>query len=74
MKKIPFPILFEQKFEQMGNKSNIFHILCIENLSSEAVKEFLGYLQYAKEHFKAKSYSLVFWTTPELEKVIFAST
>jgi hypothetical protein len=70
--KIPFPILFEQTFEQMGNESNIFHVLDIEeNLSSEAVKEFLGYLQYARERLKAKPYSLVFWITPEFEKELF---
>ncbi len=71
-KKIPFPILFEQTFEPIGNESNIFHILGIEeNLSSEAVKEFLGYLQYARERLKAKPYSLVFWITPDFEKKLF---
>ena len=71
-KKIPFPILFEQTFEQMGNHSNIFHVLGIEeNLSSAKSKEFLGYLQYARERFKAKPYSLVFWVTPEFEKELF---
>ncbi|NES85770.1 MAG: hypothetical protein F6K10_32700 [Moorea sp. SIO2B7] len=72
-KKVPFPILFEQTFEQIGNQSNIFHILGIEeNISSEAIKEaFLGYLQYARERLKAKPYSLVFWITPEFEKKLF---
>ncbi|MEA5536223.1 pentapeptide repeat-containing protein [Crocosphaera sp. XPORK-15E] len=70
--KIPFPIVFEQTFEQIGNKSNIYHVLGIEeNLSSEAVKEFIGYLQYARERLKAKPYSLVFWISPELEKALF---
>ena len=56
-KKVPFPIFFEQTFEQMGNENNIYHVLGIEeNLSSEAAKEFLGYLQYARERFKAKPY------------------
>ncbi|MDJ0902745.1 MAG: pentapeptide repeat-containing protein [Xenococcus sp. MO_188.B8] len=71
-KKVPFPILFEQTFEQMGNQSNIFHVLGIEeNLSLEAVKEFIGYLQYARERLKAKRYSLVFWITPHFEKELF---
>ncbi|MGK7958202.1 MAG: hypothetical protein AB4063_23540, partial [Crocosphaera sp.] len=71
-KKVPFPILFEQTFEQMGKKSNIYHILGIkENLSSEVAKEFLGYLQYARERLKAKHYSLVFWITSDFEKELF---
>jgi len=71
-KKIPFPILFEQTFEQLGNKNNIYHVLGIEdNLSPEEVKEFLGYLQYARERFKAKPYSLVFWIKPDFEKQLF---
>ena len=71
-KKIPFPILFEQTFEQMGRKSNIYHVLGIEeNLSSDAVKELLGYLQYARDRLSAKQYSLVLWITPHLEKQLF---
>ena len=71
-KKVPFPILFEQTFEQMGNKNNIYHVLGIEeNLSSAKAKEFLEYLQYARERLKAKPYSLVFWITPELEQKLF---
>ncbi|MGK7874096.1 MAG: NACHT domain-containing NTPase [Xenococcaceae cyanobacterium] len=69
--KVPFPIFFEQSFQQMGKQSNIFHILGIENLSSEAVKNFLGYLQYGRERLKAKPYSLVFWITPDFEKELF---
>ncbi len=71
-KKVAFPILFEQTFEQTGNKSNIYHVLGIEdNLSEKAAQEFLGYLQYARERLKAKPYSLVFWITPEFEKTLF---
>ena len=70
--KVRFPILFEQTFEQMGSQSNIYHVLGTENnLSSAKAKEFLGYLQYARERFKAKPYSLVFWITPEFEKELF---
>ena len=68
-KKLPFPILFEQTFEQIGSNSNIYHVLDIEkNLSSADINTFIQYLQYARERLKAKPYSLVFWITPELEK------
>ncbi len=71
-KKVAFPIFFEQTFEQTGKKSNIYHVLGIEeNLSEKAAQEFLGYLQYARERLKAKPYSLVFWITPEFEKTLF---
>lgn len=69
--KLAFPILFDQTFQQMGKESNIFHVLGIENLSAEPLEELLGYLQYARERFKSKPYSIVFWITPELRKKLF---
>ncbi|MCP4344687.1 MAG: hypothetical protein GY795_04060 [Desulfobacterales bacterium] len=71
--KVAFPTFFEQSFEQTGKKSNIFHVTGIETLPSELKYNFIDYLQYTRERFKAKPYSLVFWMTPLFEKQLFFS-
>jgi uncharacterized protein YjbI with pentapeptide repeats len=70
-KKVWFPIFFEQSFEQMGKQSNIFHVLGIEALSEKAQDDFIQYLQYGRERFKALPYSIVFWVHPPFAKQLF---
>ena len=69
--KIGFPTFFEQSFEQIGRKSNIFHVVGIDTLSQEFQSNFIAYLQYTRERFKAKPYSIVFWITPQFRKQLF---
>jgi len=71
--KVAFPTFFEQTFEQIGSKSNIFHITGIEGLPEDIQLNFINYLQYTRERFKAKPYSLVFWITSDFEKKLFHS-
>jgi len=68
-----FPTFFEQTFTQIGSKSNIFYVIGIETLSEESKSNFIDYLQYTRERFKAKPYSLIFWITPQFEKRLFLS-
>ena len=67
-KKVWFPIFFEQTFEQVGKQSNIYHVLGIELLPEQSKKDFLQYLQYGRERFKALPYSIVFWMHPPFAK------
>ncbi len=69
--KVIFSIFFGSSFEQIGQHSNIFHVLGVEQLSEQSIKKLLHYLQYGRELFSAKPYSLVFWLQPELEKQLF---
>lgn len=71
--KVGFPSFFEQSFTQMGSKSNVFHVIGIESLSKELRGNFIDYLQYTRERFKAQPYSIVFWITPQFEKQLFFS-
>jgi len=71
--KVGFPTFFEQTFAQTGKKSNIFHVIGIETLPDELRSNFMDYLQYTRERFKAKPYSIVFWITPQSEKQLFFS-
>lgn len=71
--KVGFPTFFEQTFAQMGEKSNIFHVIGIDTLPEELRANFIDYLQYTRERFKAKPYSIVFWITPRFEKQLFLS-
>ncbi len=68
-KKLWFPIFFSHSFEQVGERSNIFHVLGIEDLPEQA--EFIQQLQYNREGFKAKPYSLVFWVKPTFVNKLF---
>lgn len=70
-RKVPFSTFFGQSFEQIGKQSNIFNVLGIEQLSTSSIIDFIRYLQYGRERFKSKPYSIVFWITPELEKQLF---
>ncbi|RKZ93231.1 MAG: hypothetical protein DRR19_01780 [Candidatus Parabeggiatoa sp. nov. 1] len=70
-KKVWFPIFFEQTFEQVGKQSNIYHVLGIETLSEKSQEDFLQYLQYGRERFKALPYSIVFWIHPPFAKKLF---
>ena len=70
-KKVWFPIFFEQCFEQMGKHSNIYHAFGIEALSEKSQKDFMQYLQYGRERFKALPYSIVFWVHPPFAKQLF---
>jgi uncharacterized protein YjbI with pentapeptide repeats len=70
-KKVWFPILFEQTFEQVGKQSNIYHVLGIEALSEKSQADFLQYLQYGRERFKALPYSIVFWMHSPFAKKLF---
>jgi len=69
--KVGFPTFFEQTFQQAGDQSNIFHVTGIETLTTELQADFIKYLQYTRERFKAEPYSLVFWITPQFEKQLF---
>jgi len=71
--KVGFPTFFEQSFEHTGKKSNIFHVIGIETLSEKLQSNFIAYLQYTRERFKAKPYSIVFWITPQFRKQLFLS-
>ncbi len=71
--KVGFPTFFEQSFEQTGTESNVFHVRGIEQLSEQLQSNFINYLQYTRERFKAKPYSIVFWVTPEFRKRLFFS-
>ncbi len=70
-KKVWFPIFFEQTFEQVGKQSNIYHVLGIEVLPEKSQADFLQYLQYGRERFKALPYSIVFWMHPPFAKELF---
>lgn len=69
--KISFPTFFEQTFEETGGANDIFHVIGIEGLSEELQVNFINYLQYNRERFKTKPYSIIFWTTPSFEKKLF---
>lgn len=69
--KVALPVIFEQAFKQIGRKSNLFHVIGIEDLSEIEKKEFFNNLQTARERFKAKHYSIIFWVKPPTEKEIF---
>ena len=71
--KVGFPTFFEQSFTQMGKKSNVFHVIGIESLPGELRVNFIDYLQYTRERFKAQPYSIVFWITPQFESQLFFS-
>jgi hypothetical protein len=70
-KKVWFPIFFEHTFEQVGKQSNIYHVLGIEMLPEKSQADFLQYLQYGRERFKALPYSIVFWMHPPFAKELF---
>jgi len=70
-RKVPFSIFFGQSLEQMGKQSNIFHVIGIEKLPNKSIIDFIRYLQYGRERFKSKSYSIVFWVSTEFEKQLF---
>ncbi|MDM8569599.1 hypothetical protein QUF50_08845 [Thiotrichales bacterium HSG1] len=68
-KKVWFPIFFGESFEQIGKNSDIYHAIGIEQLSRQ--QDFLQYLQYGRERFKALPYSIIFWVTPDFVKQLF---
>lgn len=69
--KIGFPTFFDQTFEQTGKQNNIFHVIGIDQLPEELQKNFINYLEYTRERFKAKPYSIIFWVTPQFERQLF---
>lgn len=69
--KVWFPTFFEQTYLQLGTKSNIFHVLDVDKLSETLRSDFFEYLQYARERFKSKPYSLIFWIPPNFERELF---
>ncbi|WP_372366318.1 pentapeptide repeat-containing protein [Candidatus Uabimicrobium sp. HlEnr_7] len=69
--KMGFPLFFEQTFEQLGEKSNIFHVTGTEKLNTSDQDELIKHLQYGRERFKSKPYSLVFWINSKFSKKLF---
>ncbi|MCP4105833.1 MAG: hypothetical protein GY749_09895, partial [Desulfobacteraceae bacterium] len=69
--KTLFPIFFSQSFEQIGDQSNIFHVMGIDALPEKSPENFIQSLQHGRERFKSMPYSIVFWVRPPFVKKIF---
>ncbi|MCP4345273.1 MAG: pentapeptide repeat-containing protein [Desulfobacterales bacterium] len=66
-----FAPFFKKISARKGEKSNIIHVVGIENLPEHLISNITDYLQYTREHFKSVPYSLVFWIPPQFEKQLF---
>jgi hypothetical protein len=69
-RKLAFPIYFRESFEQLGDHSNIFHVVGLEKLSDQHLRVFVRNLQHNREAFRSGQYSLVFWVSEALAKRI----
>ena len=65
--KINFPVFFEHSFVQTGRKSNILHVLEIEEQPEKPITDFF---RRGRESFKPTPYSIVFWISPDFERAL----